>query len=740
MMEAKLVISADDKTGAAFSEIERKIKNLSAVGSQVRSISGSVSRMAEGIGSAAPALAQANAQVGRLSQAVASMGRVAGAGAMIAAPVLAMEAKNFSQAVIHTYREFDNIRRYQKAILGLSDSEQKPFVDQAIHMGATTRFNDLQVLHAQLDLAQRGVKKDFIQPFVQEGANYAGAMDTDLPSAVKTLEGIIFSTGKHIEDAGEAFKVMKHAVDFSVKLAKSGGMDNEDISALYKYGGLPGSLAGLSDPTFGAMAALMRRANIRGDESGVAIRAISSSLVSPTNKGLMAMEAAGVHYNQFSRMPGGLSTANLQAALSRKLGIKFTAGDTAALDAITGDPDLVTDQDKFVPAIVDALKEKFITQKGKVSAQGSERIAKAAASFFKMSIESIDVEGLLRALMRSHLNLSQANAIFGPKQGGRAMAALGNEALFNEKYEELKHVPEGFAASISEQRMAGFDGAMQRLEGALKNVETAFGRANDSPMTLLADSAAKAAQHLAEADASLLRFITVVGGAAIAVMSFESAVKVAAAIQTAAGGGGGLIGGLAASSGARMALLGKLGAAGAGIYGFSAIMDGLAKQGRPWGAGPMDESQSLVGLRNELGQVENQIGLKANSPGEIGSLQMRAAQLRQMIGSRENLDTFAASGAGSVPSGLSDFGFGFHGAPARAVSPGLLSFDAAGPRGVANKLEGSASIDITVKVEATSVFMQAFEEMRKVTANGALRTNNGLSMPEAAPTGGSGGM
>jgi len=36
------------------------------------------------------------------------------------------------------------------------------------------------------------------------------------------------------------------------------------LRRFFKYGGLSGSTAGLSDETTGAMAALMRRANIRG--------------------------------------------------------------------------------------------------------------------------------------------------------------------------------------------------------------------------------------------------------------------------------------------------------------------------------------------------------------------------------------------------------------------------------------------------------------------------------------------
>lgn len=35
--------------------------------------------------------------------------------------------------------------------MGITDEEQKPLVDQAIHGGATSKYNDIQWLHGQRD-------------------------------------------------------------------------------------------------------------------------------------------------------------------------------------------------------------------------------------------------------------------------------------------------------------------------------------------------------------------------------------------------------------------------------------------------------------------------------------------------------------------------------------------------------------------------------------------------------------
>ena len=79
--------------------------------------------------------------------------------------------------------------------------------------------------------------------------------------------------------------------------------------------------------------------------------------------------------------------------------------------------------------------------------------------------------------------------------------------------EQLTDHADDYAASISEKRMASFDGALSRFEGALKNVETALGRAWDNegksgPLTRVTDFAAQQAQRFAELDSSTQRLIS----------------------------------------------------------------------------------------------------------------------------------------------------------------------------------------------------------------------------------------
>ena len=67
------------------------------------------------------------------------------------------------------------------AVMGISDDEQAPLVKQAIHLGGTSKYNDIQVLEAQRDLAARGLKKDQILGMMPAAVNLGQAMDLSLP-------------------------------------------------------------------------------------------------------------------------------------------------------------------------------------------------------------------------------------------------------------------------------------------------------------------------------------------------------------------------------------------------------------------------------------------------------------------------------------------------------------------------------------------------------------------------------
>ncbi|MGF3027515.1 phage tail tape measure protein [Methylobacterium aquaticum] len=410
------------------------------------------------------------------------------------------------RASTHTYAEVDDLLRYQAAVSDLTPEERRSRMHQANHLGATTGYDDRQVLHAQLDLAQRGVKKEFIEPFIGEIVSFAQAMNTDLGSAAKTMEGVVFTTNQDVETPATAQKNMRRQVDLAVRMAKLGGLDGEDIKQAFKFGGPTGSGAGLSNETMGTVFSLLRRSGFDGSEAGVATRAIGSKLVAPTSKGMNVLAAMDMPYDRYVRMPVQMRSNAAENIMKQSFGKSLSAAQKAAFDRIANDSDILGDQGKFIEASTKIASGSFEKgKKGKLRAQDQKAIAKAFQTLWKNIIESVDSERLWNDFIHAKPTLAQSNTFFTDKHGGKVHAISKKAELYDETKHKLQETPEGFAKGIGDKRMEGYSGAVKRLAGAKVNLETSMARSWDDngegkggPLTAVTDAVAKAVQALSE--------------------------------------------------------------------------------------------------------------------------------------------------------------------------------------------------------------------------------------------------
>ncbi|MGX9979622.1 phage tail tape measure protein [Methylobacterium fujisawaense] len=507
------------------------------------------------------------------------------AGAVVAGGKIDATAK----AAEHTYAEFDMEIRRQVAMAGLTKEERSSRINQAVRLGGASTFNDIQVLHAQRTLAGRGVRKDLVEPFVEEILNYAQAMNVELPSAAKTLEGIVFSTNQHIEDAATATKVMRRNVDLAVKTAKVGGLEDHDIQAAFKMGGATSTGAGFSIETMDTIFALLRKSGYSGEEAGTAARGISSKFIAPSKQGLTALDAMGVKYQNFVRMPDALNADRLGSSVKRTFGKDMSPRQMQRLQALMNDPDALLDRDKFTASATGIIGQSFDkNKKGQLKAADAHAIAKMVGDFYKMAAESVDTEGLLRAVINAHPTQAQLNALVTREHGGKLGSIAQKPELFDEYRKKIADTPEGFAKSIGDAVMGGFYGAQKRIENTRLNVETAMGRSLDNNgeggglLTRAATAIADFQQHIAELDPKIVALgtsVTVAGGkiaeaaGTLGLMGSALALtKSAASLELAAAklavNGGGLPD--AAKKGGRLAGLAK------GALGITAI-GGLAE-------------------------------------------------------------------------------------------------------------------------------------------------------------------
>lgn len=344
-------------------------------------------------------------------------------------------------------------------------------------MGATTKYNDIQVLEAQRELAARGLKRDQVMGIMKPASALGMSLDLRLPDAVKQLEGAIFGFKKDISTTEAALKSATQTADVQVKAAKISGMTPDDITQVYKYGATPSRLSGVSEETLLAFGGIAKKANMGGQESGTAFRALMSAAQAPTQKAREAMLANGLNYKNYQKNPDHLTSQPFFENVAAQYGVKLNQKARAGIEGIFNDKGLIADPARFTPAVMQVLSETL----GGSDAKSKKSIAGMANRYRSNSVQGIDVNALMTDLMmKIPGNLQLANAIFGAKQGGRIATALGDPEVFKHMIQELLKGSEGYSDKIAEERMAGFDGAVSRFEGAIKNLQTAIGSSLDN--------------------------------------------------------------------------------------------------------------------------------------------------------------------------------------------------------------------------------------------------------------------
>lgn len=288
------------------------------------------------------------------------------------------------------------------------------------------------------------------------------------------------------------------------------------------------------------------------------------------------MLANGLNFKNYQKQPDRLAVQPFIENIAALYGVGIHGRARAGIEKIFGDKELIADPAKFTPALMAMLRGSL----GGKDAKSLKSIAGAANRYRDASMGGVDVDRMIADVMEKMSGgdrgkaIQLANAYFGPKQGARIVSALGNSDVFKKYRDEIEH-GDGYSGKIAGERMAGFDGAVSKFEGAVKNLETAIGRSfdNDGKGGFLTSAATKVGefiQGLSEANPHLLRL----GASAAAI----AAAWVGAKSIGMFAGGFGLKGSAVALDGSAVALTRAAGMLAAG----GALKGGLP--GAPGGA------------------------------------------------------------------------------------------------------------------------------------------------------------
>lgn len=536
-----------------------------------------------------------------------------GNAAALAGGIAAYRGKEMGKKAIVSAAEFDIGTRKQREVTDLTKEDQAGLLKQATKIGQDTQFSNLDVVKAQTKAMQGlptnitgRLKAEVAEGILENVKNYALVMEADLETSAEAIRSYLQATGKDISTKEKALAEANKATNQLVKMAKLGGMSDEDVQQYIKYAVPTGSAAGLTPESMMAIAALARRGGLRGDEAGVFMRSTASKIAAPTKDGLAALNAAGIRYSDYVRMPSRLSMDGLQGQFRNDMGLNFNDATRKRLDGVLGNQELLGDRGKFIAAVTEAVSGQMEkTKKGTMKPADRVKVSKSAGKFHQMSAESVDAEALLDAVMSSSMTLAQLNAFLTNKHGGKGAITQRQRDEYVAGRNELKKTGDDpdFAKRKADEIMAGLGGSLERLKGSVENLYLSFGQANEKLLTFsfdkigntidsisnMSDTARQAATALGvlagvgAGGYAFLRFsqaLLGMGGPGAALTGSAVALDASAAALTAAAGrlgvagvagsAGGAAGTAAGAAGAAAGggWLARLGAAGrAGIYG-----------------------------------------------------------------------------------------------------------------------------------------------------------------------------
>ena len=551
--------------------------------------------------------------------------------------VAAHRGKEVMWESVRNVKEFDDAQKRQIAYTGITEQDQKPLLEQAKKIGQETPFSNTDVVQAQTTAMQglpdfsSKVKAEVAEGILDNVRNYSTLMETSLKEGAETIRSYLQSTGKDISTKEKALAEANKAVNQIVMMSKLGGMSGEDAAQYVKYAAASSTTAGLPTEATLAMGALARRGGLRGDEAGVFMRATASKLVSPTKKGRAALNAVGINFDNYVKMPDRLDTAALENQFKGSLGKTFTPEVRKRIDEINRNKDLIKDQESYTAAIVEAAGPILGKKKdGTVRGSDSKAAAKAVGDFYGVSGVSVESFRLLQDAMSKNMTLQQLNAWLTDKHGGKGAITQKQWDAFKSSFAEIGAAGDDpdFAKKKTDYIMSGVSGSLENLHGSWENFTLEIGRANEGLIKFTADGLGRALDSFSKLDPATQQIVSLGGAAATAALGVAGFVKVA----------GGLLGSTALT-GSATALTGSA----AQLAASAAALDAAAaKLGMSGPAGVAEKASKILPAASVAGAMIPWTSLLAPAAiagaGTVGSFHGNAvagAQLKRGLDRRK---------------------------------------------------------------------------------------------------------
>ena len=319
----------------------------------------------------------------------------------ISAPIIGIGA-----ALVKVGGDFDQAMAKVKALGDTSSEQFESLRQQAIKLGADTKFSAKEAAEGMGELAAAGFKGKEISEAIPAVLDMAAAASVGVGEAAKWAADSIGAFALQASDTTRVANALANAANYSqISLA--------DVAETMAYAGPVAHAAGESIEQLAAAIAIMGKGGVAGSRAGTALRSAYIRLVDPPKKAREALAALGVEatsapgklrpladildelgkkgarFDQISAIFGKEAATGMQilvtkgGAAIRELSVEFKNTQTAANDMAQDMNDTIPGALERIGSSIEAvalgiidpmrerLKEFFATIEGLVDTYGS---------------------------------------------------------------------------------------------------------------------------------------------------------------------------------------------------------------------------------------------------------------------------------------------------------------------------------------------------------------------------------
>lgn len=252
------------------------------------------------------------------------------------------------RSVVSEFIDFDDAITAAAVKFGMIKRGSKVFKElqgTAREVGATTEFSSAQAAAGLRFLAKAGYEPAFAMKSLRGFVDLATASEMEFAEAADIASDVMGAFQLNTKDTTQRLANLNRVNDVMSKAVNMSNIDLQDLFETIKDAGPVATAAGIDLEKFGAMAAFVGGAGIKGTKGGTALKTMVFSLAAPTGKARKLFRSLNIEledsnrnlrdpiilFGELQKKMKGMGTAQRAAALEVLFGRRAVAGASVSI-------------------------------------------------------------------------------------------------------------------------------------------------------------------------------------------------------------------------------------------------------------------------------------------------------------------------------------------------------------------------------------------------------------------------